>query len=215
MEQCRPQIVPPGRYPAVVANDASITFQSGDFMVMHRSTYIGAVVAAVSLLACSEGRNAVGPKKDLSMSGSDPAYTLGVGSKSTLLGRATFTDPKDQNLNVKRITDGWHMEIKAKPGLDIAVQTIVFQPGGTSGWHSHPGPVFIQVQSGTMTFYESDDPTCSPIVRTAGQSYLDLGEDAHIARNEGTTVAQNLVTYFAPPGAALRVDADAPGNCSF
>lgn len=128
---------------------------------------------------------------------------------------AAFSDPKDQNLDVKRITDDWHMDIKAKPGFDIAVQTIVFQPGSTSGWHRHPGPVFIQVVSGTMTFYMSDDPTCSPTVRTAGQSYLDLGEHAHIARNEGTTPAQNLVTYFAPPGAALRIDADSPGNCPF
>ena len=178
-----------------------------------RSKYLGAAVAAISVLACGEGRNAVGPKKDLTPS--DPSYTLGVGSKSTLLGRATFTDPKDQNLNVKRVTDDWHMEIKAKPGFDIAVQSITFDPGGNSGWHRHPGPVFIQVVSGTMTFYESDDPTCSPIVRTAGQSYLDYGDDAHIARNEGTTAAQNLVTYFAPPGAPLRIDAGVPGNCPF
>jgi len=181
--------------------------------MLHRSNCLGTIVAAVSLLACSDGRNAVGPKKDLTAS--DPSYTLGVGSKSTLLGRATFSDPKDQNFKVTRITDKWHMEIKAKPGFDIAVQTIVFQPGGTSGWHSHPGPVFIQVQSGTMTFYESDDPTCSPIVRRAGESYLDAGDHAHITRNEGTTVAQNLVTYFAPPGAVLRVDADAPTSCPF
>src|SRR5215207_9202280 len=26
-----------------------------------------------------------------------------------------------------------------------------FQAGGHSGWHSHPGPVFIQVLSGQMT----------------------------------------------------------------
>jgi quercetin dioxygenase-like cupin family protein len=182
-------------------------------MVLHRSNCLGTLVAAVSLLACSDGRNTVGPKKELTVT--DPAYTASVGSQSTLLGRATFSDPKDQNLDVKRITDDWHMDIKAKPGFDIAVQTIVFQPGSTSGWHRHPGPVFIQVVSGTMTFYMSDDPTCSPTVRTAGQSYLDLGEHAHIARNEGTTPAQNLVTYFAPPGAALRIDADSPGNCPF
>jgi len=47
--------------------------------------------------------------------------------------------------------------------LDVAVQQIVFQAGGHSGWHSHPGPV-IQVVSGTMTFYESDDPNCTPVV---------------------------------------------------
>ena len=95
------------------------------------------------------------------------------------------------------------------------MQSIVFQPGGHSGWHRHPGPVFIQVVSGTMTFYESDDPSCTPIVRTAGQGFLDVGEHAHIARNETSAPAQNIVTYFAPPGAALRIDAPNPGNCPF
>ena len=181
-------------------------------MRFHRSNYLFALTA-LSLLACSDGRNAVGPKKELTAN--DPSYTLAVGSKSTLLGRGSFSDAKDQNLDIKRITGDWHIQIKAKPGFDIATQSIVFDPGGASGWHRHPGPVFITVVSGTMTFYESDDPTCSPIVRTAGQSYLDYGDDAHIARNEGTTPAQNIVTYFAPPGAALRIDAESPGNCPF
>jgi hypothetical protein len=79
----------------------------------------------------------------------------------------------------------------------------------------HPGPVFIQVVSGTMTFYESDDPTCSPTVRTAGQGFLDYGDHPHLARNESASVAQNVVTYFAPPGVPLRIDAPNPGNCGF
>jgi len=145
----------------------------------------------------------------------DPSFTMGTGSSSTPLGRATFSDPNDQNFDVKRITGDWHMQIKSKPAFDIAVQKIVFQPNGQSGWHSHPGPVFIQVVSGTMTFYQSDDPTCTPIVRTAGQGFLDLGEHAHIARNESALPDTNLVIYFAPPGAALKIDAPNPGNCPF
>ena len=144
-----------------------------------------------------------------------PAFTASSGSTSTLLGRATFADPADPNFKVKRIEGSWHTEVKAHPNLDLAVQQIVFQAGGQSGWHRHPGPVFIQVVSGTMTFYESDDPTCSPIVRTAGQAYLDTGEHPHIARNETGTPAQNLVVYLAPPGAALRIDAPDPGHCPF
>jgi hypothetical protein len=65
------------------------------------------------------------------------------------------------------------VEAEARPALDIATQTITFQPGGHSGWHSHPGPVFISVISGTMTFYESDGPDCQPILRDAGEGYLD------------------------------------------
>ena len=144
-----------------------------------------------------------------------PSFTLSSGSQSTLLGRATFADPSDPVFKVKRITGAWHAEVKATPGLDMAVQRIVFQPGGQSGWHRHPGPVFIQVVSGTMTFYMSDDPTCAPIVRTAGQGYLDEGDHAHIARNESGAAAENIVVYLAPPGATLRIDAADPGNCPF
>ena len=138
--------------------------------------------------------------------------TSGSGTQSTLVGRATFDDP----INVRRVgEDKWKVDIKAKPALDVAVQSIVFQPGAQSGWHSHPGPVFISVVEGEMTFYESDDPDCEPIVRRAGEGYLDVGDHAHIARNETGEPATNVVTYFAPPGAALRIDEPAPGNCSF
>lgn len=141
--------------------------------------------------------------------------TPSVGSTSTLLGRGTFA----QSFKVTR--EGligrhpWAVEVEATPALDVATQIITFEPGGHSGWHAHPGPVFITVMSGTMTFYESDDRHCQPIVRTAGQGYLDTGEHAHIARNETRSPATNVVTYFAPPGAALRIDKPAPGNCPF
>ena len=157
-----------------------------------------------------------------------PRFTLSSGSQSTLLGRANFApappkhpgrreddDDDAPAFKVKRITGDWRVQVKATPNLDMAVQRIVFQPGGQSGWHSHPGPVFIQVVAGTMTFYESDDPQCSPIVRTAGQGYLDVGEHAHIARNESGAPAENIVVYLAPAAAALRIDAPAPGNCPF
>jgi hypothetical protein len=155
----------------------------------------------------------------MSPSASTPSYTKGT-NVSTLLGRATFGnagmegEDAEENLRITRKTGDWRFDLKAKP-FDIAVQTIVFAPGATSGWHSHPGPVFIQVVSGTMTFYMSDDPKCMPVIRTAGQGYLDLGDHSHIARNETTSPAQNVVTYFAPPRAALRIDQPAPGNCPF
>lgn len=138
--------------------------------------------------------------------------TTGSGTTSTLIGRATFAEA----FHVKRAAaDGWDVKVKATPALDVAVQRIVFQPGGQSGWHSHPGPVFISVVEGTMTFYESDDPDCAPTVRHAGEGFLDVGDHAHIARNETSDPATNVVTYLAPPGAALRIDEPNPGNCPF
>lgn len=170
---------------------------------------VGALPLLACLLACTDTSEPLAGRE-----AGPPSFTVGSGSSSTLLGRATFSDPAGK-IKVQRETGNWEVEIEAKPALDLAVQSIVFQPGGHSGWHSHPGPVFIQVVSGTMTFYESDDPTCTPIVRTAGQGYLDVGKHAHIARNESGVQAQNVVTYFAPPGAALRIDEPNPGNCPF
>ncbi|MGH7449125.1 MAG: hypothetical protein ACRELT_16250 [Longimicrobiales bacterium] len=163
--------------------------------------------------ACSDGGDTTAPVASAEAIAFRPDHTMGSGSSSTLLGRATFSD--GENLKVKRMTGDWHVEVKAHREMDIAVQQIVFQPGGYSGWHSHPGPVFIQVVSGTMTFYDSTDPTCTPIVRTVGQGFLDVGDHAHIARNETSSPAVNVVTYLAPPGAALRIDEPAPGNCPF
>jgi uncharacterized RmlC-like cupin family protein len=168
----------------------------------------------VVALACRGGGDAVDPhtKNPLSLS---VAQAAGVATTSTLLARGTFSDPNDQNFDIKRITDDWHIQIKSKPAFDIAVQTILFPPGAASGWHTHPGPVFILVKSGTMTFYQSDDPSCSPQVRNAGDGFLDLGEHPHIAVNESNAPAENVVTYFAPPGATLKIMATKPPNCSF
>lgn len=173
-----------------------------------RAKLFPAVMIAVAITACDDAGRPVGPGH---LSPGDARFTAGSGTQSTLAGRSTFAEP----FRVKRKSGEWEIEAEAPNAVDVAVQTITFQPGSQSGWHRHPGPVFIQVVSGTMTFYESDDPTCSPVVRSAGQGYLDTGEHAHIARNESGAPAQNVVTYFAPPGAALRIDAAAPGNCPF
>lgn len=183
-------------------------------MSLLRRSRVGSLALVIILPACQDGNEPLAPREpDRGVTGL--SSTTASGSTSTLLGRATFGDHTGQTFKVKRMTGDWQVEIKAKPAIDLAVQSIVFEAGGQSGWHSHPGPVFIQVVSGTMTFYESDDPTCTPLVRTAGQGYLDLGEHAHLARNETAAHAQNVVTYFAPPGATLRIDEAQPGNCPF
>ena len=136
--------------------------------------------------------------------------TGSVGSKSTPVGRATY-----EEFRVKREMPGLELDMKARTDIDIATQIITFDAnGGNSGWHKHPGPVFISVISGTMTFYDSGDPDCSPVVVTAGHGFVDLGQHAHIARNESGLPATNVVTYFVPVGVPLRIDqTPAPSNC--
>ncbi len=167
----------------------------------------GTLAVVLLLTGCEDGGRAVTP--------TTPNLTAGSGSQSTLLGRGAFAVKVQEVNRHGSPLERWKLEPGVQPNVDIAVQRIEFQPGGHSGWHGHPGPVFIQVVSGTMTFYEGDDPHCQPIVRTAGQGYLDTGEHGHMARNETDQPAQNIVVYFAPPGVALRIDVPDPGHCPF
>ena len=176
-----------------------------------------ALLLLVVAAACSYGKESSGAQAGAVVPTSPALATSGapVPSTSTLLGRATFADPKDPMLTVKRVTGDFHVEVKAHPELDVAMQSINFPVGAQSTWHKHPGPVFIIVAQGTMKFYEGDDPTCTPVEKTAGQGFLDTGEHAHIARNESGAPAQTVVTYLVPRGAALRIDQPRPGNCPF
>ena len=111
--------------------------------------------------------------------------------------------------------DVWVSKQKTKGASDLYVQSNVWLPGGTTGWHSHPGHSLIVVTAGTITDYESDDPTCSPKVYTQGMSFVDEGgSHAHVIRNEGTDVAQTIAVQLVPAGGARRIDVvTVPANC--
>lgn len=105
-------------------------------------------------------------------------------------------------------------EAKAKSHVDIVVRQHTYAPFSYTGWHAHPGPVFITVVEGTLTFYEADDPTCSPIYVTAGQGYVDTGR-GHIGRNETGLPARDISVILAPVNLPFRTELDPPGNCPF
>jgi hypothetical protein len=109
--------------------------------------------------------------------------------------------------------------IKLKTGgpVDFVTQQITIAPGGTTGWHSHPGPVLVTVKSGALTLVYADDPTCAGRTYTAGQSFVDHGDETvHTALNLGTTPVELWATYLVPgpAGAPFRLDAPDPG-CDF
>lgn len=166
------------------------------------------LIAVIS--ACSEPGRATAPSHD-NISSAEPTYTLGSGLSGPLLGRAS----SPEGLKLKRKNGKWEFDMNVKDPFDLAVQSLNFQAGGQSGWHSHPGPVLVQVTSGSLTFYESDDPSCAPLVKTVGQLFVETGEHAHMTRNHGSTPATAIAVVFAPPGSVLRIDEPDPGNCQF
>ena len=133
----------------------------------------------------------------------------------TVLARGAFVDPVDIKF---KVIDGSVDVANVRQAQDTVVQQIVIAPGGNTGWHSHPGPVVVLVKAGALTFYDGDDPTCTPRTYVAGQVFIDRGQGhRHIAKN--LSASENLdlyAVYFdVPPGGAYRQDAPNPGNCNF
>jgi quercetin dioxygenase-like cupin family protein len=105
---------------------------------------------------------------------------------------------------------------ETKGPLDVYVQSNVWEPGGSTGWHSHPGRSLIIVTAGTVTDYDGHDPGCKPHVYKTGMGFVDPGGDhVHILRNEGTVEAMTIAVQFVPAGAERRIEVASPGNCHF
>lgn len=96
-------------------------------------------------------------------------------------------------------------------GKDYITREITIAPGGTTGWHYHPGQVFGVVRSGTLTHYDSGCTVDGvynagdPITEISGVGYV------HEGRNEGPDPLVMWVLYIDPAGSPLAVDVPNPG----
>ena len=129
-----------------------------------------------------------------------------------VVARASFVDPVDVKFKNK---NGNQEVFQAPELLETVMQQIIIGPGGSTGWHSHPGPVFISVTQGTLTYYLYDDPTCTPHRVTAPGGFVDDAR-GHMVRNESGQPARDVSVIIAPTGGAFRGELDAPSpHCGF
>jgi quercetin dioxygenase-like cupin family protein len=118
---------------------------------------------------------------------------------SQLLGRGTYT------------SDG---TLPIKQGMDIVVVKITVSPGGSSGWHSHPGGAIVVVQQGAVTVNKSLGSRCEITTYTKGQAFVERPGELDDAVNKGTTDYILFVTFpGVPVGGASRIDEPNPGTC--
>ena len=138
----------------------------------------------------------------------------GVMTSTIAVGRFTVIDAKAKtDIDPGPATEFWKARIKTKGTSDLHVLQNTIAPGGTFGWHSHPGPSLVIVKSGTATFYLASDPTCTPNVVPAGSGFVDQGQDVHVVRNEGTVDLVTVVVSLVPADAVRRIDQPNPGTC--
>jgi len=112
------------------------------------------------------------------------------------------------------------LKLHARQPTDVAVVRARLAPGGTTGWHTHPGPSLVVVKSGTITMVEPGGPRhhgerCSVQAFGPGRAFVHP-EHEHNFENRTDAVVEFYVVYFVPEGVApLLTDVPAvPETCA-
>lgn len=97
---------------------------------------------------------------------------------------------------------------------DYVLKEITLAPGGSTGWHYHPGQVYGYVKQGVLSHNESS--CASDGVYHTGQFISEESGSGHvhIGRNLDSTPVVLDVLYQNPVGQPLAVGVPNPG-CSF
>lgn len=99
---------------------------------------------------------------------------------------------------------------------DTAFQQATVQPGGSSGWHTHPAATFVAVLQGEGTLYRAIGSDCPSMKLDAGAGFAQMPTELHVVRNEGTVPFIVYTLYILPrgtPSTAIRVDQSQPAAC--
>ncbi|WP_193046366.1 cupin domain-containing protein [Mycolicibacterium baixiangningiae] len=134
------------------------------------------------------------------------AAALTLAASTALAAPAAATPPRDVDATIL-----WEM---TDAGNDYIFREITIAPGGSTGWHYHPGQLLATVKEGVLLHHRSD---CSVDgLYVAGQDITEKGGPGyvHIGRSVGPTPLVLQVLYINPAGAPLADDAPDPG-CGF
>jgi quercetin dioxygenase-like cupin family protein len=105
------------------------------------------------------------------------------------------------------------VKLQTKGSTDVRVQKIVINPGGTSGWHHHPGVVIVTVASGAVAFtHGCSSETYGPGL-AAGSVFVESGDaPAQAASVDGAIVFATFVAPHADPP-VFRIEDAGPASC--
>ena len=103
------------------------------------------------------------------------------------------------------------VKFQTKGPVALVTNQVTILPGGSSGWHFHPGVTLVSVASGSVVRY---DAHCMATVFPAGTAFVEAGDHPLLVANEGDIPAINIVTFMVPagtPDTGLRIDSPNPG----
>lgn len=176
---------------------------------MHTGLRYALALGAGTTLLCACERSTPMPTATRTLPIDGPNRTAAVGYVNTTIARTNLGV-----INYKTNLDNFNVELKTHDDADIEVTHGVAEAGGNTGWHYHPGPVLVLVESGSLTVYHADDPTCTGTTYTAGSTFIE-GTTPHFVRNEGAAISEIIGVFLVPAGKPRRIDSPVPGNCPF
>jgi quercetin dioxygenase-like cupin family protein len=140
---------------------------------------------------------------------------LGVVGTAVYGGIGLATPPSGlTNVPLARGTNVSDGTIPLQVGTDVAMTQITVVPGGSSGWHSHPGGAIIIVKEGELTVYRAIGSQCEISTYSAGQAFVERPGEVDQVINTGTVPYVLYVTFpRVPQGDSARIDEPDPGTC--
>jgi quercetin dioxygenase-like cupin family protein len=137
------------------------------------------------------------------------AWKVAWGTPSSGLSTTILTGPVLLgDLDLKSKSDIHDVKIKTLGASNVYIVHNRIVPGGSTGWHSHPGISFVTVKSGVVSEYHGDEP--QPNVYGAGQGFTEEAGAVHNMVNEGSTDLELVAFQIIPAGATRRIDEPAP-----
>ena len=92
------------------------------------------------------------------------------------------------------------------PGREVVSAIAEFEPGATSGRHTHPGEEAGYILEGTLVLEQEGKPA---VTLTAGKTFFIPAGTIHNATNSGSTGARVLATYIVEKGKPIATPAAA------
>jgi quercetin dioxygenase-like cupin family protein len=129
--------------------------------------------------------------------------------------RGAFTDEVAAQIRLKldgRRTDVLNLSDPSR----VAVARLVVQPGAQFPWHTHHGPVVVNVVEGELVYVNAND--CVERPYAAGTAFIDPGRgNVHTAYNRTASPTVLLATFLEAPASGpltLTAGVQAPADCS-
>jgi hypothetical protein len=98
---------------------------------------------------------------------------------------------------------------------DVFVQHARLGANEATGWHTHPGGVFVEVVAGSLTYEDAAHGKCRRVTYQAGEGFFDPGF-GHVHRAiAGSSGADFYPVYVLRPGSETHmIAASAPEECT-